>query len=66
MQIPLLLQQREQAKLKEYMERKDEDIMEIERGISDTDLKQMHELDKLFGTAAPERRKRMEEDEQEA
>jgi hypothetical protein len=26
----------------------------------------MHELDKLFGTAAPERRKRMEEDEKEA
>jgi len=31
--------------MKEYMERKDEDIMEIERGISDKDLKQMHELD---------------------
>jgi hypothetical protein len=48
------------------MERKDEDIKDIERGISDSDMKQMHELDKLFGTAAPERRKRMEEDEKEA
>jgi len=48
------------------MERKDEDIKDIERGISDNDMKEMHELDKLFGTAAPERRKRMEEDEKEA
>ena len=52
--------------MKEYMERKDEDIMDIERGISDSDMKQMHELDRLFGTVAPERRKRMEEDEKEA
>lgn len=47
------------------MERKDEDIMEIERGISDQDMKQMHDLDRLFGVA-PERRKRMEEDQKEA
>ena len=49
MQIPLLLQQREQAKLKEYQERQDEDLLEIEKDISDSDLKQMHELDRLFG-----------------
>ena len=48
------------------MERKDEDIMEIERGSSDSDMKQMHELDKLFGNVAPERRKRIEDDEKEA
>jgi len=52
--------------LKEYMDRKDEDITNIERGISDSDMKQMHELDKLFGTVAPERRKKMEEEEKEA
>lgn len=52
--------------MKEYMERKDEDITNIERGISDSDMKQMHELDKLFGTVAPERRKKMEEEEKEA
>ena len=67
MKIPLLLQQREQDKLKEYMERKEEDIKMIEKGISEEDMKEMHELDKLFGTApSAQRKKRLEQDQEEA
>ena len=49
LQIPLLLQQREMEKQKEYEERAAEDIRELEKDLSEEDLKQMQELDRLFG-----------------
>ena len=49
------------------MERSDEDIKLIEKGISEDDMKEMHELDELFGTApSSKRKKRLDEDELEA
>jgi hypothetical protein len=42
--------------LKEYMERKDEDIKEIEKGISQADVRQMQELDRMFGTDTSRRK----------
>ena len=59
LQIPLLLQQREQEKQKEYEERAAQDIKEIEKDLTEEDLKQMKELDTLFGSRDTE-----EEDEE--
>jgi hypothetical protein len=36
--IPLLLQEREQQKLKEYAERQAEDVKAIEKGVTEQDL----------------------------
>jgi nitrite reductase/ring-hydroxylating ferredoxin subunit len=47
------------------MERKDEDIKQIERGISEKDIKEMRELDQLFGSAPSQKRRRQEENEGE-
>ena len=47
--IPLMLQQREQQKMKEYAERQAEDVKAIEKGVSEADIRQMQDLDRMYG-----------------
>ncbi|CDW84041.1 pyridine nucleotide-disulphide oxidoreductase family protein [Stylonychia lemnae] len=47
-EIPKLLKEREQQKLKEYLERDETDITEIERDITPEDIEDMRELDKTY------------------
>jgi hypothetical protein len=44
-----MLQQREQQKMKEYAERQAEDVKAIEKGVSEADIRQMQDLDRMYG-----------------
>lgn len=44
-----MLQQREQQKMKEYAERQAEDVKSIEKGVSEADIRQMQDLDRMYG-----------------
>jgi hypothetical protein len=44
-----MLQQREQQKMKEYAERQSEDVKSIEKGVSEADIRQMQDLDRMYG-----------------
>jgi hypothetical protein len=35
--------------MKEYAERQAEDVKSIEKGVSETDIKQMQDLDRMYG-----------------
>lgn len=49
-EIPKLLRERELQKQKEYQEREETDITKIEKGITDEEIKDMRQLDRIFNT----------------